>query len=91
MLNDGISQPPKKIKKWTSIHAVKYTLRRALALPRPYPIYSPLPSQWLGSPPPSLLAQLMTVRLVVYAMAMTPKTQSRMSDHRRRADLATPL
>lgn len=91
MLSDGISQP-QKIKKMTfnSIQAVKYTYAGPLLCPI-LPHYSPFPSQWLGSPPPGLLAQLMTVRLVVYAMATKPKMQRRMSDHRRRADLATAL
>lgn len=55
-------------------------------------VYTPFASQWLGNPPPpESFAQLITVRLVVYAMATKPKTHSRTSDHFLRADLATPL
>ncbi len=56
------------------------------------PPYNPFVLQWLGSPPPpESLAQLITVKLVVYAIAMKPKMHSSTSDHRRMADLATPL
>lgn len=54
--------------------------------------HMPLASQWLGDPPPpSPPAQLITVKLVVYAMATKPKMQSRMSDHLRSAVFATAL
>ena len=100
MLSNAISHPQKKIRrKWPQLNPSRqvylpawYTgVTRSTPATLPPPIYNPFPSQWLGNPPPGLLAQLMTVRLVVYAMATKPKTQSRMSDHRRRADLATPL
>ena len=60
--------------------------------PRRASIYNPLASQWLGRPPPpEPLAQLITVKLVVYAMATKPKMHRKMSDHLRSAVLATAL
>lgn len=49
-------------------------------------------SQYFGKGrPDGPLAQLITVKLVVYAMAMMPKMQSAISDHFQNLFFATPL